>query len=129
MAPEGAALGVVPRGPAQEPPHAPGRPVTQVRGVIAERVIVSTELDPFLPLKALGASGGCSERWLRDRLTDPYHPLPHYRVGAPSSGRPLILVRRSDFDNWIRAYYIARGTADARVDELLADLRGSARLE
>ncbi len=86
-------------------------PVAQVRGVLAERVIVSTPLDPFFPLRALAAYSGISIRKLRDYLEDVGHPLPCYRVGGK------VLVRRSEFDTWISAYR-QQGRADvARIVE------------
>jgi Helix-turn-helix domain len=91
----------------------PGALVAQVRGVLAERVIVSTLLDPFLPLKALAAYSGLSVRTLRGYLSDPIHPLPCYRIGSK------ILVRRSEFDAWI-ATYRAHGRAD--IDQVVADV-------
>jgi excisionase family DNA binding protein len=72
--------------------------VAQVRGVLAERVVVSTPLDPFLSLRALAAYSDLSVRKLRDHLEDPAHPLPFYRVGGK------ILVRRSEFDTWMAQY-------------------------
>ena len=89
----------------------------QVRGVLAERVIVSTHLDPFLSLKALANYSGLSVRTLREYLTDSVNPLPHYRVGGK------ILVRRSEFDGWI-ATYRQRGHRDVAqvVDEVLRTL-------
>jgi len=94
-----------------------GIPAAQVRGVLAERVIVSTQLDPFLPLRALATYSGLSVRTLRDYLTDPVNPLPYYRVGGK------ILVRRSEFDGWIAAYR-QRGHRDVAqvVDEVLRTL-------
>ncbi len=91
-------------------------PVAQVRGVLAERVIVSTPLDPFLPLKALAAYSGIGVRKLREYLEDLGHPLPAYRVGGK------ILVRRSEFDTWISAYR-QQGRADVAriVEEVLGD--------
>jgi len=85
--------------------------------VLAERVIVSTQLDPFLSLKALATYSGLSVRTLRDYLTDPVNPLPHYRVGGK------ILVRRSEFDRWIDTYR-QRGHRDVAhvVDEVLRTL-------
>lgn len=77
--------------------------VGQVRGVLAERVVVSVPLDPFLPLKALADYSGLSVRTLRgfiERLPD--EALPCYRLPGK------ILVRRSEFDAWI-AHYRARG--------------------
>ncbi|MDP3939577.1 MAG: hypothetical protein Q8R92_15770 [Deltaproteobacteria bacterium] len=40
--------------------------VAQVRGVLAERVVVSTNLDPFLSLRALAGYSGLSIRTLRN---------------------------------------------------------------
>jgi helix-turn-helix protein len=77
--------------------------VGQVRGVLAEQVIVSTPLDPFLSLKALAAYSGLSVRTLRTYLElAPDEALPCYRLPGK------ILVRRSEFDAWI-ARYQARG--------------------
>src|SRR5262249_48748605 len=94
--------------------------VTQVRGVLAERVIVSTPLDPFLSLRSLASYSGLSVRKLRDYLDDPAHRLPCYRVGGK------ILVRRSEFDAWMAAYR-QRGDADVArvVDEVLRSLKPS----
>jgi len=86
--------------------------VGQVRGVLAERVVVSTHLDPFLSVKALAGYSGLSVRKLRDLLADPGHPLPHYRIG----GR--ILVRRSEYDAWTLRY---RQVGDADVDHIVAE--------
>jgi hypothetical protein len=86
--------------------------VGQVRGILAERVEISTALDPFLSLRALATYSSLGARRLRDYLTDPLHPLPCYRVGGK------ILVRRSEFDAWI-ARYRQLGRPD--VDRLVAD--------
>ena len=59
-------------------------------------VIVS--LDPYLPLRALSGYCGLSVRTLREHLSDATHPLPCYRVGGK------VLVRRSEFDTWVRAF-------------------------
>jgi len=84
---------------------------------LAERVVISTSLDPFLPLAALSEYSGLSVRKLRDHLSDPVHPLPHYRVGGK------VLVRRSEFDAWLAAYRRV-GQQDVRkiVDEVLSSL-------
>ena len=74
--------------------------VAQVRGVLAERVIVSSPLDPFLPLKALADYAGLGVRTLRSYLElPPDQALPCYRIGGK------ILVRRSEFDDWIEQYH------------------------
>jgi hypothetical protein len=91
--------------------------VAQVRGVLAESVIVSTPVDPFLSLKALAVYSSLSVRKLRDCLEDPQHPLPCYRVGGK------ILVRRSEFDSWMAAYrHHGRRDVDAIVSDVLRTL-------
>src|SRR5262245_54180925 len=92
--------------------------VTQVRGVLAERVILNTPLDPFLPLKALAAYSGLSVRTLRTLLAGSAHPLPHYRIGAK------LLVRRSEYDAWA-VRYRREGRPDVAdvVDDVLRSLR------
>ena len=91
--------------------------VNQVRGVVAERVIVSTTLDPFLSLRALAAYSGLGIRTLRSHLSDLTHPLPCYRVGSK------ILVRRSEFDTWIaRHRQVGRGDVDRLVADALKGL-------
>lgn len=54
----------------------------------------------FLDLKTLAAYSSCSVRWLRDRLVDRTHPLPHYRVGGK------LLVQREEFDEWMALHRI-----------------------
>ena len=95
-----------------------GSPVAQVRGVLADRVVVSTVLDPFLGLRALAGYSSLSVRKLRDCLEHPQHPLPCYRVGGK------ILVRRSEFDTWMAAYrHRGRQDVDRIVSEVLHELR------
>ena len=70
------------------------RSVGQVRGVLAERIIVSTELDPFLSLRAASAYTGLSVRTLRTYLEmPPDEALPCYRLPGK------ILIRRSELNN------------------------------
>jgi excisionase family DNA binding protein len=98
----------------------PSRQLTHVRGVLAERVMVSTPLDPFLSLKALAGYSGLSVRKLRDLLADPTCPLPHYRVGGK------ILVRRSEFDVWMQQYRAGCNINVARmVDVVVGSLKPS----
>jgi excisionase family DNA binding protein len=96
-------------------PVIPSREPTQVRGILAERVIVSTPLDPFLSLKALASYSGLSVRKLRDLLADPTSSVPHYRVGGK------ILVRRSEFDAWMQQY---RPKGNTNVARMVADVVG-----
>jgi len=55
--------------------------------------------DAYLSLRELAAYSGMSLRWLRRALSDRVHPLPHYRPG----GRK-VLVRRTEFDRWMRQF-------------------------
>jgi hypothetical protein len=91
-----------------------------MRGILPERVVLSTALDPYLPLRALSPYAGMSVRLLRDCLTDPVHPLPHYRYGGK------IVVRRSEFDAWIVKYRaVGRADVDAIVGDVLQDIKAS----
>jgi lambda repressor-like predicted transcriptional regulator len=92
--------------------------VGQVRGILAERVEISTALDPFLSLRALASYSGLSVRTLRSLLMTPVHPLPHYRIGGK------ILIRRGEFDAWAMRYRRAgRPDVAGLVDDVLRDLR------
>lgn len=93
------------------------------RLVVVEGLTLATALDPYLTLRALAAYSGCSVRWLRDRLVDPQHALPCFRLPGGK-----ILVRRSDFDGWLSRYRI-RGQADLGgvVDDVLRGLSGRRR--
>ena len=97
---------------------------------IIEAVSITTDLDPWLSLEALSEYSDMSVRKLRAYLTDPVHPLPHFRMKEPlviqaKDGRRRavsgkILVRRSDFDRWMETY---RHTPDLDrlVDEVVAE--------
>ncbi len=113
MGTEGNRLGEGQRTGEVQPTAGSPIPVAQVRGVLAERVTVSTQLDPFLSIRALASYSGLSVRKLRDCLIDPGHPLPSYRVGGK------IVVRRSEFDAWIAAY---RTQGRANVDRIVSDV-------
>jgi hypothetical protein len=119
LAGQGTVARVTPEAPvAGSPPF--GQQVAQVRGVLAERVVISTMLDPFLTLKALVGYSGIGLRKLYEYLTDPVHPLPHYRVGGK------IVVRRSEFDAWIAAYRRLGGAeVGAIVAGVLTDFRSA----
>jgi len=100
----------------QEVQLSAGVQASQVRGVLAERVVISSALDPFLSLQALATYSSLSRRKLRDYLTDPIHPLPCYRIGGK------ILVRRSEYDAWAVSY---RQVGQADVDRVVSEvLRG-----
>ena len=64
--------------------------------MLAERIVVSTPLDPFLTLKAAAEYTGLSAKTLRRAVNDaPDRALPCYRVGA------VITIRRSELDAWM----------------------------
>ena len=79
--------------------------VTQVRGALVERVVISTPLDPYFTLRALAGYSGIGIRTLRQYLElPPDEALPCFKL--PGGGK--ILVRLSTFDAWL-AQYQARG--------------------
>ena len=91
------------------------REVAQVRGVLAERVVVSSVLDPWLPLKALAEYAGLSRKTLLRLMAREENPLPHYRL--TDTGK--IVVRRSEFDAWMEQYR----RVGSRLDELIEQRR------
>lgn len=72
----------------------------------------------YFDLKTLAAYSCCSVRWLRDRLVDNAHPLPHHRVEGK------LLVKREDFDQWISRFRHDRPAdeLDQIVDGVMATL-------
>jgi hypothetical protein len=100
-----------------QPNSAPDEGAARGPGLLAERVVVTLPLDPFLSLRALAAYSGLSVRKLRQHLEDSARPVPCYRVGGK------ILVRRSEFDAWITAYR-QRGRLDVNriVGDVLRDV-------
>lgn len=73
--------------------------------------------DGYLPLKTLAGYSGLSVRTLRGYLAHRSRPLPHYRVGGK------LLVRKPEFDVWIRAFRVAEtGGVDAIVADVLNGL-------
>jgi len=70
----------------------------------------------YLTIKQLRTYSGFSERTLRSFLTDPVHPLPHFRVG-----RKAIRVKRADFDQWIEHHRADHG---AEVDRVVEEVLG-----
>jgi hypothetical protein len=118
MQTEGNGLGRPLVGAKRPPEVPPSVPVAQVQGLLAERVVLSTPLDPFLPLKALVAYSGLSVRTLRTLLAASAHPLPHYRIGGK------LLVRRSEYDAWaVRYRRVGRPDVADVVDDVLRSLR------
>ena len=85
----------------------------------------TTHVQPnFLDLKTLAAYSSCSVRWLRDRLVDQMHPLPHYRVGGK------LLVKRDEFDSWMEAQRVAHpsGQLTDIVESVLAQISSPRRV-
>lgn len=85
---------------------------------IADSNLTQGDPDPYLPLAALANYSGRSVRTLRKALKDPAHPLPHYRLG----GNGKILVRRSEFDQWIADYRREGPDLDWLVSEIVKEV-------
>jgi excisionase family DNA binding protein len=73
----------------------------------------------WLPLRRLASYSSMSVRTLRSHVASKRNPLPSYRVGGK------VLVRRSEFDTWMRAF--RRGATEERdhVSQLVDELIGS----
>jgi excisionase family DNA binding protein len=65
--------------------------------------------DRYLSLRSLATYAGMSVRTLRVLLVRRHAPLPHYRIGGK------ILVRRSEFDQWVAEFRIVRPPLDLDV--------------
>jgi hypothetical protein len=82
-----------------------------VRGVLAEKVVLVTSLDPYLSLDELEKYSGFKLRTLRSFLKG-QNVLPHYRIGYGK-----ILVRVSDWDAFIAPHRHTKGRMEEIVDE------------
>ncbi len=76
----------------------------------------------YLALPELSAYCSLSVRTLRDCLSDPTRPLPHYRLGD----RGKVLVKVSEFDEWLSAY--RRTTPEVNVCAIVNEMLGPRRV-
>lgn len=67
----------------------------------------------YLDLKTLSGHTCLSVRTIRDYLKDIDHPLPHFKLAGK------ILVRWSDFEEWISRYKISK---NFDVDQIVKDV-------
>lgn len=84
-----------------------------------------THVQPsFLDLRTLAAYSSCSVRWLRDRLVDRSHPLPHYRIGGK------LLVQRDEFDHWMSVHRVVHPSEQLSqiVESVVAQLHPPRRV-
>lgn len=86
------------------------------RPALAERVVVATQLDPFLSLRAAAAYTSLSTKTLRSYFSDPAHPLPHYKVGGK------YLLRRSELDAWLLTFRHETDDIEQIVDDVVREL-------
>lgn len=73
----------------------------------------------WLDLNALQQYATISERTLRAWVHKIVDPLPAVRVGGK------VLVKRADFDNWLRKHSIKNADVSAIVEEILSGVKGS----
>ena len=69
--------------------------------------------DEYLSLRALAHYASVSVRTLRGYLGHRPRPLPHFRMGGK------ILVKRSEFDDWMDQFRVAD---DRAADTIVADI-------
>ena len=81
---------------------------------MAREAVSDPRLDPYLSLRGLADYSSLSVRTLRSYIADSVRPLPYYRVGGK------ILVRVSEFDNWLATHREATAPVDvhAIVDKM-----------
>jgi hypothetical protein len=85
---------------------------------VVDVIPATVPLDPYLTLKALAAHSGLGLRTLRGFLSDPRHPLPHYKLGR-------VLVRASEFAEWMQSYRRIGTEAAARRARAVEALLGT----
>ena len=73
----------------------------------------SSRYDQYLDLKALSKYSSLSVRTLRDYLHDALNPMPSFRI------KNKILVKKSEFDNWIGKYRYDINRLDTVVNEVI----------
>jgi hypothetical protein len=78
----------------------------------------------YIDLRTLAAYASCSVRWLRDRLVDQTHPLPHHRV------RGKLLVKKDNFDRWMDVHRVVHPSDQLTeiVESVIAQLRPPRRV-
>ncbi len=84
---------------------------------VVENISAQTDLDGYMDLKALSRYSGLSVRTLRQYLKDTVHPLPSFRPGGK------ILIRRSDFDQWMTRFRQDGSDLDRLASEVLEELQ------
>lgn len=81
-----------------------------------------TDHDGYLSLVELSGYSSLCVRSLRSHLRSRTRPLPHFRVGSK------ILIRKTDFDNWMKQFHVAvSASIDDVVDELCQHLTNTRR--
>ena len=65
----------------------------------------------YFDLERLARYSGMSRSTLKRALTDAEHPLPHYNVRLTGKARGRILIRKTEFDVWVKHGKPAERTA------------------
>jgi hypothetical protein len=69
--------------------------------------------DKYFDIRGLSEYSSLSVRTLRDYLNDPDDPIPFYCI------KRKILIKKSEFDNWIKKYRTNNGKYGHIVEEIL----------
>ena len=75
----------------------------------------------YFDLDRLSRYSGLSLSSLRRYLRDPDHPLPHHEVRSAGKTRGRVLVRKDEFDAWVRSF--APAPAAEPVTDPVTDVR------
>jgi hypothetical protein len=87
---------------------------------IGQDVLLVREDDYFLSLSALAKVSSLSVKTLRAHLSDPVHPIPHYRP------KGKVLVRWSEFVRWLEHFRVQVSVdVDRVVREVIDELQMS----
>ena len=73
--------------------------------------------DEYFDLRGLSQYTSLSVRTLRDYLADASDPIPSYCV------KKKILIKKSEFDAWLKKYRVNTNKISRIVDEVLNDFK------
>lgn len=87
---------------------------------MSSRLFLNAQNSPeWLDLRALQQYATISERTLRTWVHQLIEPLPAVRVGGK------VLIRRSDFDTWLRKHSAKNPDVSGIVEKILAEVKAS----
>lgn len=76
----------------------------------------------YFNVRELSDYSGLGVRTLWSFLKDTTNPLPHIRIG-----KKIIRIKKTDFDVWIRVYYVSATESKTRADRIVREIMNDFR--